>query len=102
MLGDDIQKLNDLIQAVQEIGDWQGLCTNLGVNEGKIDSLIHSTATVDTKKAGCLRAYFNGGEAKWSNVIKAVAMHPINNIRVAKQIAEDHGLSYNNVMKDEL
>ena len=101
-LGDDIQKLNDLIQAVKEIGNWRGLCTNLGVNEGKIDALIHSTATVDTKKAACLRAYFIGGQAKWSDVVKAVAMHPIDNIRVAKQIAEDHGLSYSNVMKDEL
>ena len=101
-LGDDVQKLNDLIQAVKEIGNWEGLCTNLGISEGKIDALIHSTATVDTKKADCLRTYFNGGEAKWSKIVEAVAMHPINNIRVAKQIAEAHGLNYNNIVKDEL
>ena len=101
-LGDDIQKLNDLIQAVKEIGNWEGLCTNLGVNEGKIDAFIHSTATVDAKKAACLRAYFNSGKVKWSKVVEAVAMHPINNIRVAKQIAKAHGLNYDNIVKDEL
>ena len=101
-LGDDIQKLNDLIQAVKEIGNWKGLCTNLDVSQGKIDALIHSTATVDAKKAACLQAYFNGGKVKWSEVVKAVAMYPINNIRVAKQIAEAHGLNYNNIVKDEL
>ena len=102
MLGDDIQKLKDLIQAVKEIGNWRGLCTNLGVTEGVMDTLKYSGDTVDAKKADCLQAYFNGGRAKWSDVVKAVTMHPINNIRVAEQIAEDHGLSYSNVMKDEL
>ena len=104
-LDDEIQKVNDLIQAVQEIGDWEGLCTNLGVSEGKIDALVHSTATVDTtKKARCLRAYFKSGEAKWSNVVKAVARYPIDNKRVAEQIAKAHGLDsyYNNVVKNEL
>ena len=103
-LDDKIQKLNDLIQAVKDIGDWQGLCTNLGVSEGVIDTLVHSTATVDTKKADCLRAYFKSGEAKWSNVVKAVVMYPISNKLVAKQIAKAHGLDnyYNNVVKNEL
>jgi plasmid maintenance system antidote protein VapI len=103
-LDNEIQKPNDLIQAVKEIGDWQGLCTNLGVDEGVIDTLINSPVTVDTKKADCLRAYFKTGEAKWSNVVKAVAMHPISNKRVTKQIAKAHGLNYtcNNIVKNEL
>ena len=105
-LDDEIQEVNDLIQAVQEIGDWQGLCTNLGVSEGKIEALVHSTATVtvDAKKADCLRAYFKSGEAKWSNVVKAVAMYPVGNKLVAKQIAKAHGLDsyYNNFVKNEL
>ena len=97
------ENLNDLIQAVKEIDNWKGLCTNLGVSQGKIDALIHSRDTVDAKKAACLRAYFNGGKVKWSEIVEAVAMHPINNIRVAKQIAEAHGLNYDNIIvKDEL
>ena len=94
--------MNSLIQAVKDIGNWHGLCTNLGVSEGVIDTLIYSTATVDIKKADCLRAYFNGGEANWSDVVKAVTMHPISNKRVAKQIAETHGLAYDKVTKEEL
>ena len=103
-LDNEIQEVNDLIQAVKKIGDWKGLCTNLGVSEGKINALVHSTATVDAKKADCLRAYFNSGEAKWSNVVKAVAMYPIDNKLVAKQIAKAHGLDsyYNNFVKNEL
>jgi plasmid maintenance system antidote protein VapI len=85
-----------------EIGNWRGLCTNLGVDEGVMDALIHSTATVDAKKADCLQAYFNSGEATWSDVVKAVAMHPIRNKRVAKRIAKAHGLSYEVIVKDEL
>ena len=43
MLG---EKLNDLIQAVKEIGNWEGLCTNLGVSQGKIDALWASTPEI--------------------------------------------------------
>ena len=101
---DKIKKVNDLIQAVKEIGNWLGLCTNLGVTEGVMDRLKYSTdaVTVDAKKAECLRAYFKSGEAKWSDVVKAVAMYPIDNKRVAKQIAKDHGLHYEAIVKDEL
>ena len=99
---DEIKKKNDLIQAVKDIGNWHGLCTNLGVSDGKMDSLKHAPGTVDAKKAECLEAYWKGGEAKWSDVVKAVVMHPIEDKLVAKKIAEDHGLDYNKIVKDEL
>ena len=101
-LDDEVQNLNDLIQAVKDIGDWQALCTNLGVDDGVLETLVHSTTTVYTKKADCLRAYFNNGEANWGDVVKAVAMHPISNKRVAKQMAKTYGLDYNNIVKEEL
>ena len=94
--------MNNLIQAVKDIGNWHGLCTNLGVSEGVIDTLIYSATTVDIKKADCLRAYFNSGEANWGDVVKAVTMHPIRNKRVAKVIAETYGLDYNKIVKEEL
>ena len=93
--------MNDLIQAVKDIGDWRGLCTNLGVNDGVIETLVHSTTSVD-KKADCLRAYFNDGKANWADVVKAVAMYPINNRRVARQIANTYGLNYDSIVKEEL
>jgi hypothetical protein len=99
---EEIKKVNDLIQAVVEIGDWRGLCTSLGVDEGVLDALYHSTAPEDAKKADCLRAYFKSGEARWSDVVKAVSMPPIRNKRAAKRIAIAHGLSYEAIMKDEL
>ena len=91
--------MNDLIQAVRGIGNCRALCTNLGVDDGVMETLVHSTATEDTKKADCLRAYFNGGKANWADVIEAVTMHPINNRRVANQIAKTYGLDDN---KEEL
>ena len=99
---EEINKPNDLIQAVKDIGDWRGLCTNLGVSEGEMDALVHSTGTVHAKKADCLKAYWNQGEAKWSDVVRAVAMHPINIRRIAKKIAEAHGLNFDEIMRDEL
>ena len=93
--------MNDLIQAVKGIGDWQALCTNLGVDDGILEALVHSTTTVYTKKADCLRAYFNNGKANWGDVVKAVTIHPISNKRVAKQIAKTYGLDYN-IVKEEL
>ena len=64
-----------------------------------MDTLVHSTAVVNSKKRDCLRAYFDGGEAKWSDVVKAIEMPPINNKRVAKKIKEEYVLERN---KDEL
>ena len=94
--------MNDLIQAVKDIGNWRGLCTNLGVSEGVIDTLKYSPIAEDMKMIDCLQAYFNDGEANWGDVVKAVAMHPISKKRVAKQIAITHGLDYNNIVKEEL
>ena len=91
--------MNDLIQAVKDIGDWRSLCMNLGVSEGEMDNIIHNDGT---KKIDCLQAYWNGGDAKWSDVVRAVAMSPINNKRVAKEIAKDHGLDYNEIVKDKV
>ena len=99
--GDEIQNFNELIQAVKEIGNWRGLCSNLGVGQEVMDPLIHSTDVVDTKKMECLRTYFDGGEAKWSKVVKAVAMHPINNKHVALKIAEAHGLNFHKTVEDK-
>ena len=101
IIDDEIKKLNDLIQAVQEVGDWIGLCRNLGVSEGKLDTLIQNpNQPANQQKAECLRAYFNMGKAKWSKVVEAVKKYPISNSRLARKIAEDHGLPFDD--KDEL
>ena len=93
-IGHEIEKLNDLIQSLQSIGDWRGLCRNLDVDESIMDHLEHSYYHPDVQKAECLKVYFNTGKARWTKVVEAVAMYPIKNLRVAKKILEEHGLPH--------
>ena len=96
--GDKIDHINHLIQAVQSVGDWRGLCGNLNVDEGTMNILKHSTDRPETKMAECLQAYFDNGEATWSQVVRAVAMHPIKNKRLAKEIANDHSIDFDTII----
>ena len=102
LTGNDIRKPNDLIQAVKDVGDWKGLCRNLDVDEGTMDILIKNpnSGPPDELKAECLTVYFNSGKATWSKVVEAVANYPIKNIRLAKKIANDHNIPFND--KNEL
>ena len=96
--GDEITKLRDLVHAVKDIGDWKGLCTNLDVELGTLDSIEHSP--IYDKKWECLTAYLKQGEARWSDVVRAVAM--LGNNLVAKKIAKKHGIDFEKVVQDEL
>ena len=98
---EEVDNFLELIQAVNAIGDWRGLCMNLQVTEGVINRLEHSRIHDEDKKRDCLQAYFDTGEANWTEVVRAVMMSPIANMRIAKQIAKNHGVNYNKV-KDEL
>ena len=94
----------NLLQAVKDIGDWNGLCTNLKVDDGIMDGLRHSEQHHERKKDACLRAYWNGGKATWTEVIQAVAMYPINNERIARKIANEYHIDFDKVImniKDE-
>ena len=98
LTGNDIRKLNDLIQAVEDVGDWKGLCRNLDVDEGTMDTLIKNPSSPPNElKAECLTVYFNSGKARWSKVVQAVARFPIKNRKLARKIAKDHGIPF----KDE-
>ena len=96
-----IKEIQDLIQAVKDVGNWRALCMNLRVNEGKMDSLVYAAGREETKKTECLQAYFDEGDAKWSDVVKAVARHPVNKKLIAKKIARTHGINFDEV-QDEL
>ena len=90
LTGNDIKKLNDLIQAVQDVGDWKGLCRNLDIDEGTMDSLIKNPSSPPNElKAECLTVHFNSGKARWSKVVQAVASFPIKNRKLARKIAID-------------
>ena len=86
---------------MQDIGNWRGLCTNLKVDPGIMNALVYSTEHYDTKKLDCLQAYLDSGHARWSEVVSAVAKPPIRNKRIARIIAKDHGIDFDE-KKDEL
>ena len=87
---DEIESIQDLLQAVKDIGDWKGLCTTLGVEEGVMTS-------PETKKQDCLTAYWNNGEATWTEVVRAVAD---NNKRIAKKIAKKYCVDFDKVINE--
>lgn len=76
---------------------------NLDVNQGKMDTLIHSPDIADIKKLECLQTYFDQGDANWNQVVRAVAMYPVNKKLIAKNIAKAHGIDFDKVIiiKDE-
>ena len=85
--GTEIEKSQDLFDAVSDIGKWWGVCSNLYVDEGVMDTLEHSTDSSEKKKRVCLKAFYDSGDATWEKVVKAVAKSPINNKKLADEIA---------------
>ena len=84
----EITEFQDLYQAVAKVGNWRGLCMNLNVDMGTLDSLRRSGETEDMKKELCLQSFFNAGNATWEAVIQALVQYPVNNKRLAKEIAK--------------
>ena len=79
-----IRNFNDMFQEVADVGDWWGLCMNLGVSDSILNTLRYSTnSNITAKKRDCLEAYFNTGEATWEKLAAAVEEFPINNKRLA-------------------
>ncbi len=97
-----INSFKELNKAVSDIGDWYGLCSNLDVERGLLSELQHSNEHFSSKKIQCLEAYYDQGEATWEGLISAVSDHPIRNKRVAKELADKHGIDFKNLIKDEL
>ena len=86
-----IQDIKNLRKAVQKkIGNWRGLCENLDVDEGTIETLIFSNDQPEIKKSDCLKAYYDKGEAIWEEVIIAVAQSPLKKVGLAKSIASKY------------
>ena len=97
-----ISKKQELDKAVAEIGDWEALCEHLGTPQTKLNELRFSAMDVRTKKSRCLKAYLDTGKACWEHVVKVVAEYPIENKRLAKEIADTHGIDYSGIVKEEL
>ena len=41
-------------------------------------------------------------KACWEDVVKVVAAYPFHNKRLARKIADTHGVKYNDIVKEEL
>lgn len=99
----NISKLQELEMFVAEIGDWEPLCGNLGVDKATLNDLRHMINTENTgKKRRCLEAYINTGKACWEKVVEVVADYPFYNARIAGQIKAQYDLHGVGYCKDEL
>ena len=83
-----IKELKHLRSSVQDIGNWQSLCRNLGMSEGDIARITTERYSEVLKKDDCLKSYFNSNEAYWEKVIIAVARPPFRYKQLAVTIAE--------------
>ena len=77
-----------------EIGDWETLCENLDVPKAVINELRSSSMQDGKKKSRCLEAYIDTDEACWEKVVEVVADNPFHNKRLAREIADKHGVHY--------
>ena len=98
-----ISNKQELGKAVAEIGDWEALCENLGVEKAVINRLRNMIDTDSTiKKRRCLEAYLDTGRACWEQVVKVLADYPFYNARLANNIAHMQHIDYSSIVKDEL
>ena len=90
-----IESSLDLFEEVTPIGNWEMLCFLLGVSEGKMESIKHIYhGDIANKKKECLDAFCKRSGACWEKVVKVVSSSPFDNKRLAKQIADRHGVEY--------
>ena len=71
---------------------------HLGVHKAVLIALRNNIEHwQDNKKSRCLEAYLNMGNACWEQVVKVVANYPFYNLRLAKEIADTHGIDYSRI-----
>ncbi len=85
-----VTSVKELYLMLEDIGNWEALCLNLGVQGSVIDELRHSRLEVSVMKLRCIEAYFNSGEATWEDVVLAVTLYPIMNTKVANKITQKY------------
>ena len=96
-----VESVQDLVKMLSDIGNWEALCTNLGVRQAVMSELIHSPLEPSIKKKRCLESYFDSGHAHWEEVIAAVVGPGIFNERVAKKIADKYVLDYKAILDQQ-
>ncbi|MCG8626374.1 MAG: hypothetical protein MJE68_30795 [Proteobacteria bacterium] len=104
-----VRKIDDLRYALLKIPyeDWEVLCNQLNIDESTMMDLRRWSENNSRKWEFCLQDYFDTGMATWEHVVYAVASEPLNQVALAKKIAQDYAVSYKAVMdrkeiKDDL
>ena len=78
-----------------EIGNWEALCENLGVQKAVLSDLRSMINTDNTiKKRRCLEAFINTDKACWETVVEVINDDPFYNARLANKIANMHVVGY--------
>ena len=62
--------------------------------EATLDGLVHAHLEDTAKKLRCLAAYFDQENACWEKVVEVVAGDPFYKTKLAKQIAEKYGVTW--------
>lgn len=90
-----IESSLDLFEELEDIADWEMLCYKLRVSVGKIGSIKHTYhPDIAHKKKECLDAFYKQGGGCWEDVVIVVSGYPFENKRLAKEIADRHGVEY--------
>jgi len=97
-----ISNKQELGRAVATIGDWETLYENLGTPEPVLKQLRFDSIATEVKRRRCLEAYLNTDKACWETVVKVVADDPFYNKQLARKVANEHGVDYSNIVKEEL
>ncbi len=85
-----VTSVKELNLMLEDIGNWEALCLNLGVQLSQINELRYSRLEVSVMKIRGIEAYVNNGEATWEDVVLAVTLYPIMNTKVANKIARKY------------
>lgn len=92
----EILDVNKLFDSVSEVGDWDMLCSRLGVKEETLGSLRFSHEDASSKKLKCLRAYLDLGQGCWEQVVQVLCESPFYKKRLGKKIADMYGVKLEN------
>ena len=92
-----IQNKPDLYKSLAEIGWWEALCENLGVEAAILNNLRYAQMQDDEKKRQCLQAFYKKGDVCWESVVKVVMDHPFYDRDLAKRIAKKYGVDLSTI-----
>ncbi len=87
-----VTSVKELNLMLEDVGNWEALCVNLGIRTGIIEELKYSRLEVSVIKLRCVQAYVNNGDATWEEVKLAVTLYPIQNSNIANKIKQKYKL----------